>query len=100
MALLMDRPRRLADGRLAAHLLSDQPGLGGVVELVAVAVTLGCHPYSVQCAGSYKEHFDLIGERRIDAAWAHPAIVQVRRRVIAEVLRDKRRRFEDPPAGD
>ncbi len=90
MAVVMDKPRRLADGRIAAHLLSDEPGEPGGIELVAVAMVVGCHPYAVQHAGSYKEHFDLLGERRIAAARAHPQVRQVRWRMIAAILRAKR----------
>ena len=86
----MDRPRRLADGRIAAHLLSDEPGRTGGIELIAVAMVIGCHPYAVQHAGTYKEHFDLVGERRISAANAHPHVRQVRWRMIAAILRRKR----------
>ena len=90
MAVVMDRPRRLADGRVAAHLLSDAPGQAGGVELVAIAMVVGCNPYAVQHAGTYKEHFDLVGERRIAAARAHPDVRQVRWRMIAAILRRKR----------
>ncbi len=90
MAVVMDRPRRLADGRIAAHLLSDEPGETGGIELVAVAMVVGCHPYAVQHAGSYKEHFDLLGDLRIAAARAHPHVRQVRWRMIAAILRRKR----------
>lgn len=90
MALVMDRPRRLDDGRLTAHLLSDQLGEAGVLELIAVAIVVGCHPYALQNAGSYKEHFDLMGARRVDAARAHPLVREVRRREIGLILRAKR----------
>ena len=90
MAVVMDKPRQLADGRIAAHLLSDEPGLTGGIELIAVAMVVGCHPYAVQHAGTYKEHFDLLGARRIDAATAHPQVRQVRWRMIAAILRRKR----------
>ena len=90
MAVVMDKPRRLADGRIAAHLLSDEPGEAGAIELIAVAMMVGCHPYAMQHAGTYKEHFDLLGERRIAAAGAHPHVRQVRWRMIATILRAKR----------
>ncbi len=90
MPVVMDKPRRLASGRWTAHLLSDRLGAAGSVELVAIAVTLGCHPYALQCAGTYKEHFDLMGDRRIRAAVGHPQIAQVGWRQIALILRDKK----------
>ncbi len=90
MAVVMDRPRRLDDGRLTAHLLSDQLGEAGVLELIAVAIVVGCHPYALQDAGSYKEHFDLMGTRRVDAARAHPLVREVRRREVGLILRAKR----------
>ena len=83
-------PRRLTDGRIATHLLSDEPGEAGGIELIAVAMVVGCNPFAVQHAGTYKEHFDLIGERRIAAAHAHPHVRQVRWRMIAAILRAKR----------
>jgi len=90
MPVVMDRPRLLASGRWTAHLLSDRLGDAGSVELVAIAVTIGCHPYALQCAGTYKEHFDLMGDRRIRAAVGHPLVVQVGWRQIALILRDKK----------
>lgn len=86
----MDRPRRLSDGRLTAHLLSDRPGDAGYRELLPVALSLGCHPVFLQCAGTYKEHFDLMGPRRVNAALAHPQISTVSWRRVAHILRDKR----------
>lgn len=90
LAILMDRPRRLPDGRLTAHLISDCPGVAGYRELLPVALALGCHPAFLQCAGTYKEHFDLMGPGRTAAALAHPAVTVVPRRRIAQVLRSKR----------
>ena len=92
MALLMDRPRRLPDGRMTAHLISDRPGEAGYRELLPVALALGCHPAFLQCGGTYKEHFDLMGPRRVNAALAHPAIAVVSWRRIADVLKAKRMR--------
>lgn len=88
--VVMDRPRRLGDGRLTAHLLSDRPGEAGYRELLPVALSLGCHPRALQEPGSYKEHFDLMGEKRIDAALAHPEISTVTWRRIADILKAKR----------
>lgn len=90
MAVVMDRPRRLSDGRITAHLLSDRLGEAGYRELLPVALALGCHAAFLQCSGTYKEHFDLVGQRRIDAALAHPAIRIVSWRHIATVLRVKK----------
>ena len=90
MAVVMDRPRRLKDGRLAAHLLSDRPNRAGGVELVGVAVAIGCHPAAAQNVDTYKEHFDLVGERRVKAALAHPGVAQVTWRDLAGILRAKR----------
>ncbi|WP_417519256.1 hypothetical protein [Minwuia sp.] len=86
----MDRPRRLPDGRLTAHLLSDKVGDAGYRELLPVAVSLGCLPVFLQYHGTYKEHFDLMGPRRVHAALAHPQIATVPRRRIAQILRAKR----------
>ncbi len=87
----MDKPRRLKDGRIVAHLLSDRHGKRGENELVAIATVIGCHPYALQHAGTYKEHFDLIGPRRIRAAERHPLIRQVGWREISAILKAKRR---------
>ncbi|MDF1721287.1 MAG: hypothetical protein P1U65_11495 [Minwuia sp.] len=89
--IVMDRPRRLPDGRITAHLLSDLDGDAAYRELLPVALALGCHPVFYQYPGRYKAHFDLIGPRRINAALAHPAITTVPRRQIAEILRRRKR---------
>ncbi|PJK30058.1 DUF4031 domain-containing protein [Minwuia thermotolerans] len=88
--VVMDRPRRLPDGRLTAHLLSDRAGPAGYRELMPVALSLGCHPRALQEPGTYKEHFDLMGEKRIGAALAHPDIATVTWRRIADILKAKR----------
>lgn len=93
MPIIMDKPRLLLDGRLTAHLLSDRLGEPGGIELIAVAIVIGCHPLAVQNAGTYKEHFDLMGERRITAAQAHPMVRQVNWREVALLLREKRAYF-------
>lgn len=93
MPIIMDKPRLLSDGRLTAHLLSDRLGEPGGIELVAVAIVIGCHPLAVQHAGTYKEHFDLMGQRRISAAQAHPMVQQVNWRQVALLLREKRLYF-------
>ncbi len=90
--VVMDRPRRLPDGRITAHLLSDREGEDAYRELLPVAVALGCHPAFYQYPGRYKAHFDLIGPMRINAALAHPAISTVPRRAIAEILRRRKQR--------
>ncbi len=90
MAVVMDRPRILPDGRRSAHLLNTDAGTEAALELIAVAVSLGCSPYFCQYPGQAKEHFDLIGEPRIRAALNHPAIVIVSRREVARILRAKR----------
>lgn len=84
--VVMDRPRRLPDGRITAHLLSDRDGEDAYRELLPVALSLGCHPAFYQYPGRYKAHFDLIGPLRINAALAHPAITTVPRRRIAQIL--------------
>jgi hypothetical protein len=89
--VVMDRPRRLPDGRITAHLVSDQPGDEGYHELLPVAVSVGCFPVFLQYRGSYKEHFDLMGPRRIDAALAHPLITTVSWRELARILKAKQR---------
>ncbi|WP_416898564.1 MAG: hypothetical protein ACMVY4_02165 [Minwuia sp.] len=86
----MDRPRRLPDGRLTAHLLSDRPGEDGYRELLPVALALGCHPVFLQCLGTYKEHFDLMGPLRVNAALAHPEIETVSWRRMADILKSKK----------
>lgn len=88
--VVMDRPRRLRDGRVTSHLLSDLVGEPGYRELFPVALALGCHPHFLQCAGTYKEHFDLVGSLRVTAALAHPAIETVTWRRVADILREKR----------
>ncbi len=90
MAVVMDRPRILPDGRRSAHLLNADPGIEAALELIAVAVSLGCSPYCCQYPGQAKEHFDLIGDLRIQAALRHPAIVIVPRREVALILRSKK----------
>lgn len=88
--IVMDRPRRLDDGRLTAHLVSDRTGEAGYRELLPVAVSLGCLPVFLQCRGTYKEHFDLMGPRRVNAALAHPLIGTVTWREMAQILRAKK----------
>ena len=90
--IVMDRPRHLPDGRLTAHLLSDKAGDDGYFELLPVAVSLGCFPVFLQYRGSYKEHFDLIGPRRVNAALAHPMITTVTWRDMARILKAKQRK--------
>lgn len=86
----MDKPRTLPDGRCSAHLLSTDLGIEAALELIGVAVSIGCSPYCCQYPGQAKEHFDLIGALRIQAALRHPAIVIVPRRDIALIIRNKR----------
>ncbi len=88
--IVMDRPRRLSDGRLTAHMVSDQTGEAGYRELLAVGVSVGCLPAFLQYAGTYKEHFDLMGPRRVNAALAHPLVHQVSWRDMARILKTKR----------
>lgn len=88
--VVMDRPRRLPDGRITAHLMSDLEGEDAYRELLPVAVSLGCHPAFYQYPDLYKAHFDLIGSLRINAALAHPAITTVSRRHIAKILRRRK----------
>ena len=92
--VVMDRPRRLPDGRITAHLLSDLHGDAAYRELLPVALALGCHPAFYQYPDRYKAHFDLIGSHRINAALVHPAIETVPRRRIAEILR-RRKHLEE-----
>lgn len=93
----MDRPRRLPDGRLTAHLVSDKPGDDGYHELLPVAVSLGCLPVFLQCRATYKEHFDLMGPLRVQAALAHPQITMVTWREMAGILKSKKRTSEHAP---
>jgi len=88
--IVMDRPRRLDDGRLTAHMLSDLDGDDGYRELLAVGVSIGCLPVFLQYRGTYKEHFDLMGPRRVAAAAAHPLIREVTRREVALILQRKK----------
>lgn len=100
MAVLMDRPRTLPDGRITAHLISDLHGVEGYRELLAVALSLGCHPIFLQYPSTYKEHFDLMGPLRIRAALAHPHVIQVRRRRVAVILREKKLLLAGTPVGE
>ena len=72
----------------SAHLLSDLPGEDGTRELVAFAARLGIPSAVIQCAGSYREHFDLAGPW-LDAARAAGAVA-VDRYQLVDILRRKR----------
>ena len=63
--IVMDRPRRLPDGRLTAHLLSDKAGDDGYFELLPIAVSLGCFPVFLQYRGSYKAGWDKLREETL-----------------------------------
>lgn len=89
--IVIDPPRVEAfRGRrvTTAHLVSTLPGEAGTRELVDFAVRIGMRRDWIQHAGTYREHFDLIGKARCAAAIEAGAVVD--RRALGEALRVKR----------
>lgn len=74
---------------VCVHLFSDRTGAEGTAELVAFAERLGLKRRWIQHEGTYKEHFDVMGRARIDAAIALGATALKRADAVA-VWRQKR----------
>lgn len=73
----------------STHLISTIPGKPGRVELLAFAKKLGLRQQWLQRIGSEFEHFDVMGGKRIAAAFAIVAKEVDRHRLI-EIVRAKR----------
>lgn len=80
--------------RIGAHLMSDLPGEEGTRELTAFAESIGLRAEWIQEAGTPREHFDLLGSKKIWAARVKGAREVTRRRV-AEVIEAKRAATEN-----
>ena len=81
--------RRRGKPTITAHLFSTLPGPGGTAELIAFAKSIGFLPRWIQERGTYKEHFDLIGEGPIRRA-REAGAKEVDRRSFGKTLRAKK----------
>jgi len=98
--IVMDPPRlAMFRGRLVttAHMLSTLPGKAGTDELLAFAKALGMKAQWIQHRGEPREHFDLLGVKRCEAARLAGAVVN--RHLLACALIDKRTTAERPSEG-
>jgi len=53
---------------VSVHLMSTLLGAAGTAELVDFAARIGMRPGWIQHPGTHREHFDLMGVGRIEAA--------------------------------